>query len=291
MEYSSKLAQYPAAPSAEQLAHIIKSAEQRAQSPTAEVLKCCLASLDLTSLSCCDTEQSTHQMARRAARFADEFAHLDGVASICIFPPFVESVALEIDGSPLRITSVGGGFPASQTFLEVKALEVAMAVENGADEIDIVINVGKVLSGQVDEAGGELELLRGEATEDTTLKVIIESGALESGEMIRTASLISMMAGADFIKTSTGKIAQQASPEAVVVMAEAIKAYHAATGRKVGIKVAGGVRTPSEAALYYYIVEDILGAEWLCPELFRIGASSLANALLSAIEGREICYF
>lgn len=229
-------------------------------------------------------------MARRAAEFEMDFPHLQNVASICVYPPFVETVGLNIDGTPLRITSVAGGFPSSQTFLEVKMLEVAMAIENGADEVDIVVNVCKILTGAYDEAANEIEVLR-EESDGATLKVILETGALKSPEMIYNASLLAMAAGADFIKTSTGKIDVSATPEAAVVMCKAIKEYHDKTGRKVGFKAAGGVRTAEDAALYYTIVKEILGEEWLTTELFRIGASSAANNILSAIEGKEIKYF
>jgi deoxyribose-phosphate aldolase len=219
-----------------------------------------------------------------------DFPHLQNVASICVYPPFVETVGLNIDGTPLRITSVAGGFPSSQTFLEVKMLETAMAIENGADEVDMVINVGKILDEAYDEAAAEVEVLRGEA-EDATLKVILETGALGEPHLIRSASLVAMAAGADFIKTSTGKIDVSATPEAAVVMCKAINEYYQKIGRKVGFKAAGGVRTAEDAALYYTIVKEILGEEWLTTELFRIGASSAANNILSAIEGKDICYF
>ena len=198
---------------------------------------------------------------------------------------------MAVDGTQMRITSVAGGFPASQTYLEVKALEVAMAIENGADEIDIVLNVGHMLTGEYDEAANEVEVIRKEMDDDIVLKVIIESGALKTPELIRKASLLSMFAGADFVKTSTGKIDVAATPEAAVVMCEAIRDYYARTGRKVGFKAAGGVRTPEEAVLYYTIVEEILGKEWLTTELFRIGASSAANNLLTAIEGKQVKFF
>ena len=216
---------------------------------------------------------------------------MPNVASICVYPSFVETVGLAVDGTPMRITSVGGGFPASQTFLEVKMLEVAMAVENGADEVDIVLNVGKMLTGEYDEAANEVEMIRSEMDADVVLKVIIESGALKTPELIRKASLISMAAGADFIKTSTGKIDVAATPEAAVVMCQAIKDFYEKTGTMVGFKAAGGVKTPQDAALYYTIVEQILGEQWLTTELFRIGASSAANNLLSAIVGQNVAHF
>lgn len=292
MEYANHLKEYAPAPSqervAEEVARLRKAAE-RNRNP--EVYKLCYSAIDLTTLSCSDSVESVTEFAGKAVAFYKEFPHLPNVASICIYPPFVETVGVAIDGTDLRITSVAGGFPSSQTFLEVKALEVAMAVENGADEVDIVLNVGKMLQGHYDEAANEVEAIRAETDPDIVLKVIIESGALKSPDLIRKASLLSMFAGADFVKTSTGKTDVSATPEAAFVMCEAIRDYHARTGRKVGFKPAGGVRTAEDAALYYTIVEEVLGREWLTPELFRIGASSVANNLLSAIEGRDVKFF
>lgn len=291
MEYANHLQEYAAAPTAEKVADKVAAIKQAATlNHTPEVYRFCLSAIDLTTLSCEDSEQSVAAFARRAAEFGVDFPHLQNVASICVYPPFVETVGLEIDATPLRITSVAGGFPSSQTFLEVKMLEVAMAIENGADEVDVVLNVGKILEEQYDEAANEIEVLR-EESEGATLKVILETGALQTAERIYKASLLSMAAGADFIKTSTGKIATAATPEAAYVMCCAIGEYHRLTGRKVGFKAAGGIRTPEDAALYYTIVEQTLGKEWLTTELFRIGASGAANNLLSAIEGREIQYF
>lgn len=291
MEYATRLNAYAPAPSAAEVdAEVarIRAIAHRNHNP--EVYKFCYSAIDLTTLSCNDSVQSVTEFARKAADFGAHFPALPNVASICVYPSFVETVGLAV-GSGLRITSVGGGFPASQTFLEVKALEVAMAVENGADEVDIVLNVGRMLTGEWDEAANEVETIRAELDSDVVLKVIIESGALRTPELIRTASLLSMLAGADFVKTSTGKIDVAATPEAAVVMCRAIRDYYEATGRRVGFKAAGGVRTAEDAALYYTIVEETLGREWLTVDLFRIGASSAANNLLSAIEGREVRYF
>lgn len=291
MEYATLLNDYAPAANAEQVKQQSAALSQMAKdNQNAEVYKFCLSAIDLTTLSCCDSEQSVSEFASRAAEFGVDYPHLQNVASICVYPPFVETVGLVIDATPLRITSVVGGFPSSQTFLEVKMLETAMAIENGADEVDMVINVGKILTEAYDEAAAEVEVIRGEA-EEATLKVILETGALSSPALIRNASLLAMAAGADFIKTSTGKIDVSATPEAAIVMCEAIRDYYAKTGRKVGFKAAGGIRTAEDAALYYTIVKEILGEEWLTTELFRIGASSLANNLLSAIEGEEVRYF
>ena len=291
MEYLTKLQEYAPAPTVEEVAEKVAAARAAAKAnETIDVYKFCYSTIDLTTLACTDSVESVTRFARRAAEFYIDYPHIPNVASICVYPPFVETVGLAVDGTPMRITSVSGGFPASQTFLEVKVLETAMAIENGADEIDIVINVGELLEGRLDEMASEIEVLREEAS-DVVLKVIIESGALKTPELIRKASLLSMMAGTDFVKTSTGKIDVAATPEAAVVMCEAIRDYYEKTGRKVGFKAAGGVRTAEDAALYYTIVEQTLGKEWLTPELFRIGASSVANNLISAIEGKEIKYF
>ena len=291
MEYANHLSEYDAAPALAQVKDEVESLRIAAQTNyNADVYKFCYAAIDLTTLSPCDSEESVAEFARRAAEFTLDYPHLPNVASICVYPPFVETVGLEIDATPLRITSVAGGFPSSQTFLEVKMLEVAMAIENGADEVDVVLNVGKIMSGSLDEAANEIEVLR-EESEGATLKVILETGALQSPELIRQASLLAMQAGADFIKTSTGKIDVAATPEAAVVMCHAIKDFYQKSGKRVGFKAAGGIRTAQEAALYYTIVKEILGQEWLTTDLFRIGASSLANNLLSAIEGKEIKYY
>ena len=292
MEYSNILNQYAPAMSVEQVAEVVAAAKAAAAAnENVDVYKFCLSAIDLTTLTCNDSVESVTEFAKRTVTFASAYPDVPNVASICVYPSFVETVGLAVDGTPMRITSVGAGFPASQTFLEVKMLEVAMAVENGADEVDIVLNVGKMLTGEYDEAAAEVETIRSEMDSDVVLKVIIESGALKTPELIRAASLLSMAAGADFVKTSTGKIDVAATPEAAVVMCQAIKDFYAQTGRKVGFKAAGGVKTPKDAALYYTIVEQILGEEWLNTDLFRIGASSAANNLLSAIVGSEVTHF
>lgn len=293
MEYINQLKEYAPAWSAEQVdaevARIREIAQQRNHNN--DVYKLCYSAIDLTTLSCNDSVQSVTKFAQKAVDFYTQYPHIPNVASICVYPAFVETVGLAVDGSPMRITSVAAGFPASQTYLEVKALEVSMAIENGADEVDIVMNVGHMLTGEYNEAANEVEVIRSEMNEDIILKVIIESGALKTPELIRKASLLSMLAGANFVKTSTGKIDVAATPEAAVVMCQAIRDYYLKTGRKVGFKAAGGVRTPEDAALYYTIVEEILGKEWLTTDLFRIGASSAANNILSAIEGKTIKYY
>ncbi len=292
MNYSEKIKEFAAAASqAEVVAEVARIEALASRNENAAVWAACLGAIDLTSLGSTDSDRSIAEFAGRAARFAIDFPHLPPPASVCVYPSFVDVVGLALGGSRIAITSVAGGFPSSQTFIEVKMLEAAMAVESGADEIDVVISIGEMLDGETDRMAGTLALLREELGEETVLKVIVESGALKTSRLIRDASLAAMLAGADFVKTSTGKTDVAATPEAAVVMCTAIRDYHERTGRKVGFKAAGGVRTAKDASLYYTIVEETLGQEWLDPGLFRIGASGLANNLLTAIEGREIKYF
>ena len=291
MDYIKELENYaPAHTEAQVGKEVAKIKVAANRNGNVDVYKFCYSAIDLTTLSCTDSHESVREFARKAVEFTHKFPNIPNVASICVYPPFVEDVGLEVDGTPMRITSVAGAFPAAQSFIEVKALEVAMAIENGADEIDIVLNPGLIISNHIDEAASEVELLCNEA-KDVVLKVIIESGALKTPELIRRASLVSMFAGADFVKTSTGKIDVAATPEAAFVMCHAIKDYYNKTGRKVGFKAAGGVKTPEDAALYYTIVEEVLGKEWLTTDLFRIGASSAANNLISAIVDKPTKYF
>lgn len=292
MEYANHLSEYAPAPSEAQVAEEVARIRAAAKGyETDEVYRLCYSAIDLTTLSCSDSVESVTAFARKAVEFYTNYPAIANVASICIYPPFVETVGLAVDDTPMRITSVAGGFPSSQTFLEVKMLETAMAVENGADEIDVVISLGEMLSGEYDLMGNEIETLRNEVGDDVVLKVILESGVLARPELIHRAAVIAMEAGADFIKTSTGKAAVSATPEAAVVMCMAIREFAERTGRRVGFKAAGGISTPQDAVLYYTIVERILGPQWLTPALFRIGASSLAGNLLNAIVGREENYF
>lgn len=292
MEYLNRMNAFGTGPSDAELAALIERARERAaRNETAEVYKRCFAALDLTTLSVTDSALSVRGFVEKALALEAEFPQMPAPASVCVFPDFVDTVGLAAGDSGIRITSVAGGFPSSQTYLEVKMLEVAMAVENGADEIDIVMSVGEVLAGDYDVAANEIETIRQEIGEDVTLKVIIESGVLPSTGDVRKASLLAILAGADFIKTSTGKTPVSATPEAVAAMCCAILDYHNQTGRKAGIKVAGGIRTASDAVLYYSLVETILGPEWLDPSLFRIGASSLANDLISKVVERVVTHF
>lgn len=292
MEYSNSLKKFGAGLPAGQIDKIVADIRSLAEkNRNTDVYKRCFGFIDLTSLNSTDSHERIERFVTKAVEFPNRFSGIPSVASVCIYPAFVETAGVVISDSKMAITSVAGGFPASQTYLEVKMLETAMAVENGADEIDIVISIGEFLNGEYDLMGNEIETLRKEIGDEVTLKVILESGILAEPELIHRAAVIAMLAGADFIKTSTGKAAVAATPEAAVAMCEAIRQFAAQTGRKVGFKAAGGISTPEDAALYYTIVQEILGEEWLTPERFRIGASSLANNLLSAIEGNPVHYF
>ena len=246
--------------------------------------------IDLTSLKCTDSEESIMKFTEKVNEFVDKYPDLENVASICVYPNMAEIVNDTLEADDVKIACVSGGFPSSQTFMEVKVAETAMAIHTGAEEIDIVMPVGKFLCGDYEgmcDEIGELKDICGEKP----LKVILETGALRSASNIKKAAILAMYSGADFIKTSTGKESISATPEAAWVMCEAIKEYYKETGRKVGFKAAGGIDSVKKALAYYTIVKEVLGEEWLNNGLFRIGASRLANQLLSEITGEETKFF
>lgn len=257
---------------------------------TTKVLKFSLGCIDLTSLNPTDNEERITEFTQRVNDFEEKYPELDNVASICVYPNFAEVVSTNLDVSEVDTTVVAAGFPSSQTFDEIKVAECSLAVAAGADEVDIVINVGQMLAGQYEEMCDTIQECKA-ACKDKVFKVILETGALKEASIIARASVLAMYAGADFIKTSTGKISVAATPEAALVMCKMIKQYYDQTGIKVGFKVAGGVKTPEDAVKYYSIVKAILGDEWLTKDLYRIGASSAANNLLSAILGQETKHF
>ncbi len=255
-----------------------------------EVWKQCLSQIDLTTLNGDDTVEKVERMARRVNGFEAEFPGLKNVASICVYPAMVPTVKENLVAEGVGITSVAGGFPASQTFLEVKVAEVALAVAAGATEVDIVLSQGKFLEGRYEECFEEIEEQKA-AARDAHFKVILETGALKTADNIAKASVLAMAAGADFIKTSTGKIPVAATPEAAYVMCKMIKMWHEKTGEKVCFKPAGGVRSTDDAVRYYTIVKEILGEDWLNNKSFRFGASGAANNILTSIQGEEVKYF
>lgn len=257
---------------------------------TEEVKKFLFNCIDLTTLNTTDSDESVMRFTEKVNRFDDEFPDLKNVAAICVYPNFAQVVkdTLEVEG--INIACVSGGFPSSQTFTEVKIAETAMALADGADEIDIVIPVGAFLSGDYETMCEEIMELK-ETCKEHHLKVILETGALKTASNIKKASILSMYSGADFIKTSTGKQQPAATPEAAYVMCQTIKEYYEQTGNKVGFKPAGGINTVNDALIYYTIVKEVLGKEWLSNELFRLGTSRLANLLLSEIKGEELKFF
>lgn len=260
------------------------------ENDTVEVKKFLFHCIDLTTLKCTDSEQSVMKFTERVNEFVDKYPDLDNVAAICVYPNMAEIVNDTLEADNVNIACVSGGFPSSQTFTEIKVAETAMALHAGADEIDIVISVGKFLSGDYEGMCDEIEELK-DVCGDKHLKVILETGALASASNIKKASILSMYSGADFIKTSTGKEKPVATPEAAYVMCQAIKEYFLETGRKVGFKPAGGINTVHDALVYYTIVKEVLGKEWLTNELFRLGTSRMANLLLSDIVGQETKFF
>jgi deoxyribose-phosphate aldolase len=250
-----------------------------------ETYKLLFNCIDLTTLNGTDSQQSVAQFTERVNAFDNEYPQLPNVAAICVYPNFVQVVRTVLDVSSVDIASVAGGFPASQTFTEVKVAEVAMAVKDGADEIDIVLNIGAFLDGDYEEVTDEITELKHSAG-DSRLKVILETGALATAANIKAASVLSLYSGAEFLKTSTGKGYPGASLEAAYVMCQCIKEYYAKTGTMVGFKASGGVRTTEDAVKYFTIVKEVLGEQWLTNEYFRIGASGLANNLLADIVGQ-----
>ena len=257
---------------------------------TEEVKKFLFHCIDLTTLNSTDSDESVMKFTQKVNQFDNEFPDLKNVAAICVYPNFAEIVKDTLEVEDVKIACVSAGFPSSQTFTEVKVAETAMALMEGADEIDIVISVGKFLSGDYESMCEEIQELK-DVCKEHHMKVILETGALKSASNIMTASILSMYSGADFIKTSTGKQQPAATPEAAYVMCQAIKEYYDKTGNKVGFKPAGGINTVNDAVIYYTIVKEILGEEWLDNQWFRLGTSRLANLLLSEIKGEEMKFF
>lgn len=260
------------------------------ENDTLEVKKQLFNCIDLTTLKCTDTEESVMKFTEKVNEIADKYPDLDNVAAICVYPNMAEILNDTLEADDVSIACVSGGFPSSQTFMEVKVAETAMAIHTGADEIDIVMPVGKFLNGDYEGMCDEIEELK-DICGDKPLKVILETGILRSATNVKKAAILAMYSGADFIKTSTGKESISATPEAALVMCEAIREYYKETGRKIGFKAAGGIDNVQKALAYYTIVKETLGEEWLNNKLFRIGTSRLANSLLSEIVGEEVKIF
>lgn len=265
-------------------------AEKVSENDNPEVKKFLLGSVELTTLSTADTEEKVLAMVEKVNKFDSEYPDLPHVAAVCAYPCFTKLIAdsLEVDG--VDITNVTGNFPSSQALLEVKTIETALAIKDGATQIDIIMPVGKFLSGDYEgvcDTIGELKQTCG----DVPMKVILETGDLRNARDIKTAAVLAMYAGADYLKTSTGKEKISATPESVYVLCQAIKEYHKKTGIQIGLKPAGGINTVMDAVIYYTIVKEVLGEKWLTNYWFRMGTSRLTNLLLSEIIGSETKFF
>jgi len=248
-----------------------------------------LSCIDLTTLNSTDTHESVAKFTEKVNQFPQAYPGVSNVAAICVYPNMAKAVKNTLKTDDVKIAAVSGGFPSSMTFTELKIEEARLAVAAGANEIDIVVPLWAFLAGDYETASHEISATK-KAIGDAHLKVILESGVMDV-DQIWQASILAIEAGADFIKTSTGKLPQAATPEAAFVMCLAIKQHFEETGKKIGFKPAGGIVTPEDAILYLTIVQEILGDEWLTPELFRIGASRLANNLLEKITGSAAKHF
>jgi len=263
-----------------------------------DVLRECFSLMDITTLRTDDTVASVNRLVDKVNALQRDYPQYPLPASICVFPNFAAAVAARRADPRVHVTAVSSCFPSAQSFLEVKVRECELAVEGGADEIDIVLALNSFLAGDYETASREIREMKAaidrkaaEAGRTVVLKVILETGLLVTPENIAEASFLAMEAGADFIKTSTGKVSVNATPMAAYVMCECIRAFFAETGRKVGFKAAGGISNAMDAVCYYSIVSSVLGKEWLCNRYFRFGVSRLANSLMSAIEQKTVSVF
>lgn len=291
-KYAHLLAQYNTELSDEAVKASVKEilSKNMEEAKNKDVYKLLFNCIDLTSLNTTDTTEHIAKFTQRVNDFENEHPELPNVAAICVYPNMAAVVSSNLEVSNVNIAAVSAGFPSSQTFTEVKVAETALTVADGANEIDIVINVGNMIAGEYEEMCEEISEIKA-ACREAHLKVILETGALKSASMIKKASLLSIFAGADFIKTSTGKMEPAATLEAAYVMCQAIKEFYEKEGKMIGFKPAGGIVTTEDALGYYCIVKEILGEEWLNNEMFRLGASRLANNLLTEIFETETKFF
>ena len=266
-------------------------AEKVPENDNMDVKRFLFGSIELTTLKTTDSDTSVLAFTERVNDFDNEYPDLPHVATICVYPCFAKTVAesLEVDG--VEIACVSGSFPSSQARIEVKVAETALAVADGATEIDIVMSVGKFLSGDYEGVCDDIAEMKAACGESVPMKVILETGALKTASNIKKASILSMYAGADYIKTSTGKMEPAATPEAAYVMCQAIKEYYDETGIQIGFKPAGGINSVMDALIYYTIVKEVLGEKWLTNKWLRLGTSRLANMLLSELKGEQIKFF
>ena len=257
-------------------------AEQKAVSDEKESLKTIFQSIDFTTLEAFDNEQKINEFCSRALVFPKEEPYLS-VPAICIYSPFVKQAKQLLKGSNIHVATVACAFPSGQMPFDLKVKEVEYCVEQGADEVDMVISRGTFLAGNYDEVFNEIKTIKA-TCKYAHLKVILETGELKTVANIRKASELAILAGADFIKTSTGKVPVAATPLAAIIMIDTIKEYYEAIGKMVGFKPAGGMKTPEDAMTYYYLVKGILGDPWLNKDLFRVGTSRLAGQIVERLK-------
>ncbi len=265
-------------------------AEKVPQNDNEEVKRFMFGSIELTTLTTVDSAESVLKLVEKVNKFAHDYPDMPHVATVVTYPRFTKLVSESLEVEGVIPTCVSGAFPSSQALMEIKVAETALAIRDGAKNVDIVLHVGEFLSGDYETVCEEIQEQKA-ACGEVPMKVILETGDLGSASNIKIASILSMYAGADYIKTSTGKEKISATPEAVYVMCQAIKEYYDETGIQVGLKPAGGINTVMDALTYYTIVKEVLGEKWLTNELFRLGTSRLANLLLSELEGKEVKFF
>ena len=292
-KYEEALAKYNTNIDDQEVRYAVRKiiAEKVPENDNMDVKRFLFGSIELTTLKTTDSDTSVLAFTERVNDFDNEYPDLPHVATICVYPCFAKTVAesLEVDG--VEIACVSGSFPSSQARIEVKVAETSLAVADGATEIDIVMPVGKFLSGDYEGVCDDIAELKAACGEDVAMKVILETGALKTASNIKKASILSMYAGADYIKTSTGKLEPAATPEAAYVMCQAIKEYYDKTGIQIGFKPAGGINSVMDAIIYYTIVKEVLGEKWLTNKWLRLGTSRLANMLLSELKGEQIKFF
>lgn len=291
-KYEEALSKYNCALSDDDVRQAVRQiiAEKVHQNDTPEVKRFLLGSVELTTLKTTDSDESVMAFTERVNQFDEQYPDLPHVATICVYPCFARTVSETLEVEGVEVACVSGSFPSSQALLEVKVAETALALKDGATEIDIVMSVGKFLSGDYETVCDEISELK-QVCGERKMKVILETGCLKTAENIKKASLLAMYAGADYIKTSTGKLEPAATPEAAYVMCQAIKEYHEQTGIQIGFKPAGGLNSVMDAVTMYTIVKEVLGEQWLTNQWFRMGTSRLANLLLSEVTGEEVKFF
>ena len=265
-------------------------AEKVHENDTPEVKKFLMGSVELTTLKTTDSETSVMAFTEKVNQFEEAYPDLPHVATICVYPKYAKTVSETLEVEGMEVACVSGSFPSSQSLIEVKTIETQLAIKDGATEIDIVMNVGAFLEGDYETVVDEIQQQK-EACGERDMKVILETGCLKTAKNIKIASILSMYAGADYIKTSTGKLEPAATPEAAYVMCQAIKEYYDETGVQIGFKPAGGLNSVMDALIYYTIVKEVLGEKWLTNKWFRMGTSRLANLLLSEVVGEETKFF